>query len=424
MIAILGGGISGISAGYHLGLKGKDAIVFEKNKSWGGLCDQFVLNNGYVFDYFVHLSFTNSSYVKDIFSQSSDFFKHHPLSMNYYNGYWIKHPAQNNLSPLPTSEKVQIIADFINKPTVGVPQNYRDWLLYQFGEYFTVHFPEVYTRKYWTLEAEKMTLDWVGSRFSLPKLEDLLYGAFEERSENFYYAKEMRYPVCGGYKSFLTTMASQTNIQLNKCIELVDLTSRRLDFSDGTNYYYESLVSSLPLPELVRMIKDVPAYVLEAANKLQCTSGQLVSLGFNRPDVAKNLWFYIYDNDILPSRAYSPSMKSINNVPEGKSSLQFETYFSNYTAKRLVDKQLLEHVIDKGHQMKLWSPGDIDVADYREVKYANVIFDHDRKNNLAIVHHYLNENGIKYIGRFGEWGYLWSDQSLLSGKSIENYYEK
>ena len=31
MIAILEGGITGISAGYHLGIKGLDYILFEKN---------------------------------------------------------------------------------------------------------------------------------------------------------------------------------------------------------------------------------------------------------------------------------------------------------------------------------------------------------------------------------------------------------
>lgn len=46
------------------------------------------------------------------------------------------------------------------------------------------------------------------------------------------------------------------------------------------------------------------------------TSGYMVSLGFNRADVAKHLWFYIYDEDIPPSRVYSPSLKSPDNAPK------------------------------------------------------------------------------------------------------------
>lgn len=418
MIAILGGGISGISAGYHLSKIGIENIVFEKNPTWGGLCDNFIIGNDFRFDYFVHLSFTNSDYVKELFSQGSDFITHQPASTNYYKGYWLKHPAQNNLFPLSTDEKVKIITDFINRPNITNTTNYKEWLEVQFGNYFADHFPSVYTKKYWTRSAKELTTDWLGNRFSLPPLDKLLKGAFEEQNENFYYALKMRYPKTGGYKSFLNAMVEKTNIHTNKEIVLIDLKSKRLDFNDGTSSYYEQLVSSLPLPELIKRIKDVPKEIKEASEKLLATSGQLVSVGFNRPDIPKNLWFYIYDEDILPSRAFSPSLKSPDNVPAGKSSLQFETYFSRYSPKKYANGDLIQHVLEKGIKMNLWSVPDVEITDYREVKYANVVFDFERKANLLKVHTYLDLHNIKYIGRFGEWDYMWSDQSLLSGKSI------
>lgn len=418
MIAILGGGISGISAGYHLTLKEIESTVFEKNPNWGGLCDNFTIGKGFRFDYFVHLSFAKDEYVKNIFADSSNYLVHKPVSTNYYKGYWLKHPAQNNLAPLPSEEKTKIILDFLGRPIIDQPANYKEWLQAQFGEYFTNNFPGAYTPKYWTITAEQLTTDWLGGRFSIPPLENMLKGAFEEQHENFYYAQEMRYPTKGGYKSFLHGMAAQTNIKTNKEIVLIDLKAKRIDFTDDSFIYYEKLISSLPLPELIKMIKDAPQNIVTASEKLLCTSGQLVSLGFNRPDIPKNIWFYIYDEDILPARAYSPSIKSPENVPFGKSSLQFETYFSKYTPKKLSGGSLIEHVIEKGEKMKLWSVNDIEVSDYREVKYANVVFDFERKKNVAIIHNYLDRQGIKYIGRFGEWDYLWSDQSLLSGKKI------
>lgn len=54
-ITILGAGISGISAAYHLGLNGKHCVIFEKSDDWGGLCGNFNIN-GFRFDKFVHLS--------------------------------------------------------------------------------------------------------------------------------------------------------------------------------------------------------------------------------------------------------------------------------------------------------------------------------------------------------------------------------
>lgn len=416
MIAILGGGISGISAGYHLSIKGIDNSVFEKRSSWGGLCDNFTIGDGFRFDYFIHLSFSKSEYVQNLFSNSSEYIVHKPTSTNYYKGHWLKHPAQNNLAPLSVEEKTKIILDFVSRPKIEQPTNYEEWLLAQFGEYFTNNFPGSYTPKYWTVKAKQLTTDWLGGRFSLPPLENLLKGAFEEQQENFYYAEEMRYPKVGGYKSFLNGMAAKSNIQTSREVVLIDLKTNRVDFLDGSYVHFEKLISSLPLPELVNRIKDVPQNIIEASNKLLCTSGQLVSLGFNQPDIPKNIWFYIYDNDILPARAYSPSIKSPDNVPIGKSSLQFETYFSGFSPKKLSGGKLIEHIVEKGIRMGLFSLNDVEVSDYREVKYANVVFDVEREKNVAIIHHYLDQNNIQYIGRFGEWDYLWSDQSLLSGK--------
>ena len=416
MIAILGAGISGISTAYHLKLRGIDSVVFEKRDRWGGLCDNFTIGNGFRFDYFVHLSFTSNEYVRELLAESAKYISHIPESSNYYKGKWLKHPAQNNTAPLSIEEKVNIITDFINKPDISEPKNYYEWLLLQFGQYFTDNFPGVYTKKYWTVAAEELGIDWVGKRFSIPPLDNLLKGAFKEQEDNFYYAKEMRYPATGGYKSFLNLMAAQANILTEKAAELIDVKTKKITFKDGDSLHYDQLVSSIPLPELIKIIKDVPVAVKEAAEKLLVTCGQLVSLGFNRPDVPKHLWFYIYDHDILPSRGYSPSLKSPDNVPAGKSSLQFETYFSKKSPPALRGQALIDHIIKKGEEMGVFTEQDIEVSDYREMAYANVVFDHNRAENLKIVHAFLDEMNIKYVGRFGEWDYLWSDQSLLSGK--------
>jgi protoporphyrinogen oxidase len=418
MIAILGGGIAGISAGYHLGLKGTDYTIYEKNESWGGLCDNFTIGGGFRFDHFIHLSFTSSDYVQKLFASSSDFHSHRPLSTNYYKGLWLKHPVQNHLFPLSAKEKVAIIQDFIQRTAHQDIKNYQEWLRSQFGNYFSQNFPEVYTKKYWTLPAENLMLDWLEGRFSLPPLDKLLLGSFIDQEENFYYADEMRYPKKGGYKRFLEEMATASKVETSKEVVLIDLENKWIEFTDSSQIHFDKLISSIPLPELVKLIKDVPASVVEASEKLLCTSGQLVSLGFNRPDIPRDIWFYMYDTDILPSRAYSPSIKSPDNVPSGKSSLQFETYFSRKSPRKLSGGSLIEHVVQKGGEMGLFQQEDVEVSDYREAKYANVVFDNERESNLKFIHHFLNESNISYAGRFGEWDYLWSDQSLLSGRDV------
>ena len=51
------------------------------------------------------------------------------------------------------------------------------------------------------------------------------------------------------------------------------------------------------------------------------------------------------------------------------------------------------------------------------VRYANIIFDLDRAAALKTVHSYLDDIGIDYCGRYGDWGYLWTDESFKSGEN-------
>lgn len=414
---VLGAGISGISAAYHLQKFGANVQVYESRNSWGGLLDSFSPYEGFTFDRFIHLSFTNNEYVREIFDKSCESFKHEPRAMNLSKNVWIKHPVQFNLAPLPTQEKVDIIKGFIEREKSLKIANYRDWLRSQFGEYFSMNYPEKYTHKYWTVSPQELSVEWVGSRLNVPKLEEVIRGSFETQIDNHYYAKTMRYPKRGGYKSYLKSMSRDVKINLDKKAILIDTSRKQVHFKDGLYANYDDLVSTIPLPELIPLIKDVPNIVLKASEKLKATSGQLVSFGFKK-EIDNSLWFYIYDEEFLPSRAYSPSEKSPNNVPPGCSSIQFETYFSKQNPPSLVGDKLINHIVEKCVNLGLFSKSDIIFSDYREIAYANVIFDHDRKSNLGIVHDYLDSVGIYYCGRFGEWDYLWSDQCVISGQDV------
>lgn len=85
-----------------------------KNSSWGDLCDSFEIN-GFRFDKFIHSSFIGTKEVKKIFKKSSESIEHFHNPSNYYKGYWLKHPVQNNLFPLSKEEKEKILTDFKNR---------------------------------------------------------------------------------------------------------------------------------------------------------------------------------------------------------------------------------------------------------------------------------------------------------------------
>ena len=423
-VQILGAGIAGISLAYHLNEKGIDYSLFEARKTWGGLLDSFEPYPGYIFDRFIHLSFTNNQYVRSLFDKSVGSIIHdNPKPYNLDKGLWLKHPVQFNLAPLGSQEKVQIIKGFIDADTNKEINNYEDWLIANYGNAFADRFPKRYTRKYWTLPANKLSTDWVSSRMAVPNIEQVLSGSYQNQEENFYYAKSMRYPIKGGYKSYLKHMTLDLDISTDKRAIDINLETKKITFKDGSSEYFDVLASTIPAPELIKIIRDVPNNIIKASKKLVASSGQLVSMGFKK-EISDHLWYYIYDEDFLPARAYSPSLKSPNNVPAGKGSVQFETYYSKFKKSSMGGDQMIDHITKKATKLNLFDYNDIDFVDYREEKYANVIYDHERKRNLKIVLDYLDSKNIFYCGRFGLWEYLWSDQSLLSGKKLASKINK
>lgn len=418
-VIVLGSGISGISAAHHLKEKVDKVIVYEKDSDWGGLCANFTID-GFRFDKFVHFTFAENEYIKNLFETSSPTYSHLPISRNYYKGYWLKHPAQNNLAPLSAEEKTDIICDFINRAQKPIEEieNYEDWLRIQYGDYFAENFPFKYTRKYWGAEPCELETKWVGNRMHAPDLKEVLKGAFEEQEENFYYTKFMKYPKKGGFRSILDKCREGLDIKFNKEAIKIDTKNKTVQFKDGTNAAYATLISSLPLPEIVKMLEDVPENVLTAAQNLRHTCGYMISLGFRRVDVAKDLWFYIYDEDILAARVYSPSLKSSDNVPDGCSSLQAEVFFD---CKAIIPNKeiVLKNTIEKLIEIGMFKEDEIAMSDIRFEKYANITFDKDIYKNRAIVLEYLKEVSIKSIGRFGKWEYLWTHQAFEDGMNIK-----
>lgn len=415
---ILGAGIAGLGAAYGFYQKGKSSCVVEKNSTYGGLCDSFEIN-GFRFDRFVHLTFAQEKEVNDIFRKScGELTTHIPNPFNLYHGLWVKHPAQNNLYPLDEEEKKLIVSDFMKRPTITKeqkPDNYEEWLRWQFGNYFAEHFPMVYTRKYWMKEASQLRTEWVGKRIYQPSVDEVIAGCNTAETPVTYYAKEMRYPKKGGFKALLREMAVHADIKYNYEVKHIDTQKKEVTFGNGEVFSFENLYSSIPLPEIIAMLDDVPSHVSEAASKLEATSGYHISIALKTKDIPPYLWWYIYDADILAARVYSPSLKSADNAPEGCSSLQMEVYCKegSYT-----EQQLLDGTVGRLIELGIINKDDILFTHVGFEKYANVIFTEPIYDARKTVRDYLATKGICTFGRFGEWDYLWTNQSLLSGLTL------
>jgi len=414
--------MAALGASFQLCSEGVGSILYDKNLHIGGHTSSYKSNEGFVFDEGPHVSFTKNKRIQELFARSVDQ-KYEIIQAyidNHWKGQWIKHPVICNLHGLPHALVVDVLRDFIQAQH-EVPhniQNYEDWLVASYGRTYAKTFPMEYTWKYHTTTAANMTTDWVGPRLYEAKLEEVLLGAVSPSTPDIHYVSDYRYPSQDGFVSFLRMFVDQSDIHLGHQLVRLDPVKRELHFANGLVTAYENLVSSVPLPDLVPMIVRAPRDVLEAAAQLACTTVVLVNVGIDRPNISKASWTYFYERDYLFSRISFPHLMSPQTVPPGTSSIQAEVYFSmKYRPLDRAPETLVEPVIADLRRCGLIREDDRIL--YREamcIPYANIIFDLDRPKALQVVHEYLEEIGIAYCGRYGDWGYLWTDQSFVSGE--------
>ena len=422
-IAILGSGMAGFGAAHRLYTEGYRATLYEKRPHYGGHTASYVFENGFTIDEGPHVSFTKVERMQKLLADSVNqkFERLRTKVNNHWKGHWIKHPAQCNLYGLPQDLTINILKDFIHAQhhEYGEIKNYRDWLHASFGKTFAETFPMEYTVKYHTTTADNMSTDWVGPRLYRANIEEVLRGALSPSTPDVHYIDQFRYPSYGGFVSYLQRFMEQANLHLDHELVEIHPSRKELRFKNGKVAPYDHVVSSVPLPDLIKMIVGVPADVFQASQKLSCSTVVIVSIGVNRADLIDAHWTYFYDRDYFFTRLSTPHLQSPHNVPHGCGSIQAECYYSaKYRPLDRTPDECIEPVIQDLKRCGVLREEDSILFKHSMlVPYANVIFDLERAPALKIVHGYLDDIGVAYCGRYGDWAYIWTDESFMSGEN-------
>jgi protoporphyrinogen oxidase len=421
-VVVLGTGMAGFGAAYRLHGEGITPVMYDKNAYHGGHTASFRYESGFLFDIGPHISYTKDPRIQNLFADSVDQ-QYETLQIyldNYWRGYRPQHPVQLHLHGLPEDVVIKVITGFVEDRQAAerTMNNYADWLLASFGKTFAELFPMQYTRKYHTTTADNLTTDWLGPRIYRPSLDEVLRGALSPSAPQKHYITHFRYPTYGGFVSYLTQFVPLGSIRFSHQLCSIDPRARLLTFTNGLVTAYDTLISSVPLPDLIPMIKGAPTDVLEASHRLACSTCVVINIGVNRQDLSKAHVTYFYDEDVCFARLGYPHMLAASNAPEGTGSIQAEVYFSQkYKPFAGFPEDWIDLVITDLRRCGILHDDDqILCRKAMLLPYANIIFDHERASALRTVHGYLDDIGIAYCGRYGDWGYLWTDESFKSGE--------
>lgn len=465
---IIGAGPTGLSAAYHLG---EDSLLIEQHDRVGGWC-RSIEDNGFTFDYAGHIMFSKDQYVHELYKMllGDNVHWQDREAWIYSKGVYTRYPFQGALYGLPPDVIKECIigavearygaqsqhsgpapaspaqaASFDPKDNQNLdccadgtaiegddqavsqqraapaePQNFEEFIYKVWGAGIAKHFAIPYNRKIWAVPLTEMETSWLGGRVPLPDLEEMLDGALQPVPKPMGPNARFGYPLEGGFQALMDGFLPHLRgeVRLNTTITGVSVQRRELTLSDGSTMPYTSLISTMPLPTLIRLIGDeAPAAVHAAADQLQHTSVCCVNLGIGRENLTEKHWIY-YPEDTVFHRIFVQGNASPNCNPPGGFGLTCEITYGPRKPLPCDGQELIQRCIDDCRRVGIFNEDDqVLAANIVKMPYAYVIYDHARAENVKIIRTWLLEHQIILAGRYSEWEYYNSDHAFIAGRN-------
>ena len=419
MIVILGAGMAGLSAAYHL--KEKAYQIFEKEAEVGGLC-RSVTKDGFTFDYTGHLLHLSQPYTQKLVNKLLPdlLIRHQRNSAIYVKDGYVPFPFQANLWALPKDITRECLIEFI-RASCGEAKGGADflsWINQAFGSGIAKYFMIPYNEKLWRVPLDEICLEWVERFIPCPTLEEVIDGALGVNLKGFGYNQEFLYPLKGGIQvlpqAFLTKVG---DVHLAKEAESIDIKRRIVRFQDGSEMAYHALISSLPLDELLQLIEPIPEEIKDARGQLRYVSVINLNLGVGREGISDYHWVYFPEPAYPFYRVGLLSNLSPHMAPKGASALSVEISYFPSTPPSLekVREQTIAALVSCGI---LRADDEILAEQAIWIKHAYVIYDQFRSQRLPQIIQVLRSRHIYPIGRYGLWEYTAMEEAILQGRKV------
>ncbi|PKN03621.1 hypothetical protein CVU75_01375 [Candidatus Dependentiae bacterium HGW-Dependentiae-1] len=439
-VVIIGAGLTGLSAAYHLEQEGFfDYTLFEKEVIPGGLC-RSVRKNGFTFDYTGHLLHCNDPYISSLLQTLSTklpLTKAQRSSHIYSYDTLTPYPYQQQLYGLPPTVIADCIEGFVARKKKDNPRSFIAWVNAHFGAGFGAHFFFPYQQKLLAYELEKVTASWTGRFVPSTSLRKLIEGAVAPLAPiNVGYNAQFLYPTAGGIDQLITALTHSLTLApiTHNTVEHIDIAHKKITFTSGKTESYDTLISTMPLNQLLSAITSTETPTIkrlkQAAPKLHCNSVINVNLAIAREITPRTHWIYYPEKRYPFYRIGFPHLLTPSMSPTGKSSLSIEmshcqptprprTTSNHHTATQATATQHHSRIDQAvAHAKKLFGLHDEEIISHTvlHLPHAYVIYDQWRDRQLEGLLTILRQHGIYSTGRYGGWNYSSMQEALLNGR--------
>jgi UDP-galactopyranose mutase len=415
---IVGGGPAGLAVAHQLG---SNAIVLEKEPEVGGLCRSIVRDGG-VFDIGGHSFHTPHPDVFDLVDSVLDggLYRQARDARVYSHGTLLPYPFQQHFDRIPDPDVVRECEEGLRAAS-GDPADaadFEEYILRKFGRGIARHFMLPYNRKLWARDITRISCEWTSERVAGAK------GSSERFEEDGGKRKPLQagtlvgYPQQGGFEEIFQSLARQVaDVRVGREVTLIDPKRRTAGASSREEFKWDFLVSTMPIPLLVRTIEGVPAEIVEAADLLEYMSLRVELILVGRRLETEIQRIYVAESDVPPHKIAMNHNSSDSLRQRDVHAIMAEVSIS---PEKPVDRDqiaplTIDFLIDMG---VLESRADVSWTGHIDVKYAYPVYTHARPMLLETVRSWLSAHDIYTVGRFGGWEYINSDRCLKHGLDL------
>jgi len=412
-LGILGGGLAGLSfANFFDG----ESVILEKNNIIGGLCRSFNFND-VIYDIGPHIIFSKNKEVLDFHTGLIDTNTIKRSNSIYYKGRFVKYPFENDLFSLPSRDKDYCLNEFLNNPYENYDaNNMLQFFLKTFGEGITRLYLQPYNEKIWKFDSSCMDLQMV-SRIPKPPKEDVINSSKGISTEGYKHQLFFHYPKSGGIQSLINAYGEliKNKTEIVNSVEILSISKINSNWNIETKnkgeFLFDSLINCMPIHELFKYLK-APKEIVNTLNCLKYNSIYIVMINIKKDYLGDQFAIYVPDKDIIFHRITKLQFLGSNyKNKDGSTTLLAEITFrpGSDLSKKPVSF-IKQEVINGLVECSFINEKDIYDITVEKHEYAYPIYDLDHRKNTDIIQSYLNEIGIRSVGRFAEFEYMNTDK--------------
>lgn len=410
-VLILGAGPAGLSLSLFLRDLGVESFVIEKAAHAGGLAKSFKIG-GYTFDHSGHLLHTNNPEVLSLVQRRLGvrLDKIERKSVCRVDGQFVPYPFQQNLFYLSREKTRAALVGFF-KRDLRPPGNFREWIHTSSGDGIGRQFLYPYNAKLWNVDLKKMDVDWVPRFLPDTGPREILKSAFSREKDPWGYNAIFYYPTYGGIGTIGDRLAGKVlgQTRLNARIERIDLRRKRVNLQSGEIWSYDKLVSTIPLPEFLRLSGYPPS------PRLLSTGVSVFNVGIRDVFPHDFHWCYVPDPAIPFYRFGVYSNISRRAAPPGHSALYIECAAPPRRLSKFRFSAVRSHLARLG---LIRNSKRVEVVHRLDLRYAYPIPLIGLAKFRAGLQARLRRRGVELLGRFGAWRYVAISDVMVEAKNL------